>query len=57
MLVTVPPDALAKLEGASTTFALVVRDLESGQETARATQFQKPGHMPGNAHARILMAP
>jgi cytochrome c oxidase accessory protein FixG len=52
VLVTVPPDGLAKLEGAGTSFALVVRDLESGQETARTTQFQKPGHVPGNAHAR-----
>jgi polyferredoxin len=49
VLVTVPPDGLAKLEGAGTSFALVVRDLESGQETARTTQFQKPGHMSGRS--------
>ena len=52
VLVTVPPGALAKLEGAGTSFALVVRDLASGQETARTTQFQKPGHVPGNAPGR-----
>ena len=52
VLVTVPPGALARLEGAGTSFALVVRDLASGQETARTTQFQKPGHVPGNAPGR-----
>jgi len=52
VLVTLPPAELAKLEGAGTPFALVVRDLASGQETARTTQFQKPGHLPGNANGR-----
>jgi cytochrome c oxidase accessory protein FixG len=52
VLVTLPPAELAKLEGAGTPFALVVRDLASGQETARTTQFQKPSHVPGNANGR-----
>ena len=42
VLVTVPVAGLAKLESTGASFALVVRDLASGQETARTTQFQKP---------------
>jgi hypothetical protein len=42
VLVTVPAEELARLESAGTPFALVVRDLASGHETARITQFQKP---------------
>jgi cytochrome c oxidase accessory protein FixG len=48
VLVTVAGSALTQLEGASTSFALVVRDMASGQETARATQFLKPGKSPGS---------
>jgi len=48
VLVTLAGSALTQLEGASTSFALVVRDMASGQETARATQFLKPGKSPGS---------
>jgi cytochrome c oxidase accessory protein FixG len=41
-LVTVPAGELGKLESGATSFSLIVRDLASGQETARTTQFQKP---------------
>ena len=40
--VTVPASALARLEGGGSTFALIVRDVASGHETARTTQFQSP---------------
>jgi cytochrome c oxidase accessory protein FixG len=40
--VTVPANALARLEGGGSTFALIVRDVASGHETARTTQFQSP---------------
>jgi cytochrome c oxidase accessory protein FixG len=49
VLVTVPAAELAKLESASTSFALVVRDLASGQATTRATQFQKPASAKGRS--------
>jgi len=48
VLVTLAGSALTQLEGASTSFALVVRDMASGQETARATQFLKPGKSPAS---------
>jgi polyferredoxin len=42
VLVTVPAAAIGQLDGASTPFALVVRDVLSGRETARTTHFQRP---------------
>jgi polyferredoxin len=42
VLVTLPPAAIARIEGGVTGFGLVVRDVASGQETVRATLFQKP---------------
>jgi cytochrome c oxidase accessory protein FixG len=42
VLVTVPAAAIGQLDGASTPFALVVRDVLSGGETARTTHFQRP---------------
>jgi cytochrome c oxidase accessory protein FixG len=42
VFVTVAAGGLGRLEGGSTTFTLMVRDVASGRETARATQFQKP---------------
>jgi cytochrome c oxidase accessory protein FixG len=42
VLVTVPAAALPRLDGASTAFELLVRDVESGQETGRASHFQRP---------------
>jgi len=48
VLVTVPSAELSKLEGAGTAFALIVRDLASGQQTARVTQFQKPANTQGS---------
>jgi cytochrome c oxidase accessory protein FixG len=47
VLVTVPIAELAKLESASTAFAILVRDVASGQQTERATQFQKPANTHG----------
>ena len=47
VLVTVPAAELAEPKSAGTSFALVVRDLDSGQETARTTQFQKPASANG----------
>ena len=41
VFVSVPAAGLAKLARASTAFILIVRDVASGHETARATQFQK----------------
>jgi cytochrome c oxidase accessory protein FixG len=49
VLVTVPAAQLAKLESAGTPFALVVRDIASGQETARTTHFQKPASANGRS--------
>ena len=49
VLVTVPAAQLAKLESAGTPFALVVRDIASGQETARTTHFQKPANANGRS--------
>ncbi|MBX9591296.1 MAG: cytochrome c oxidase accessory protein CcoG [Hyphomonadaceae bacterium] len=49
VLVTVPAAELAKLESAGTSFALVVRDLASGQATTRTTQFQKPASVNGRS--------
>jgi hypothetical protein len=42
VLVTVPAAALLHLDGATTSFELVVRDPASGQETARTAHFQRP---------------
>jgi cytochrome c oxidase accessory protein FixG len=42
VLVTVPAEQLARLHDASTPFALIVRDVASGQDMARTTKFQKP---------------
>jgi cytochrome c oxidase accessory protein FixG len=42
VFVTVPAAQLANLEGGTVSFALVVRDVASEQETARVTHFQKP---------------
>ncbi|HWB44584.1 MAG TPA: cytochrome c oxidase accessory protein CcoG [Hyphomicrobiaceae bacterium] len=42
VFVTVPADWLARHKDHSTPFSLVVRDLQSGHETARTTQFQRP---------------
>jgi cytochrome c oxidase accessory protein FixG len=41
-LVTLPPGQLAQGDSAAVPFALVVRDVDSGEETARATHFQMP---------------
>jgi cytochrome c oxidase accessory protein FixG len=49
VFVTVPALALAQLDGATTSFQLVVRDAASGQETARTVHFQRPmGSDPAN---------
>jgi cytochrome c oxidase accessory protein FixG len=42
VFVTVPAAELAALPNAPTPFVLIVRDIASGLETARATRFQKP---------------
>ncbi len=42
MFVTVPAAALAQLDGATTSFELIVRDTASGHETARTAHFQRP---------------
>jgi cytochrome c oxidase accessory protein FixG len=42
VLVTLPAAAVARIEAGASGFDLVVRDADSGQETARATLFQKP---------------
>jgi cytochrome c oxidase accessory protein FixG len=42
VLVTVPAGDLGRLEQDTAAFQLVVRDLASGQETARTTHFQRP---------------
>jgi polyferredoxin len=42
VLVTLPAAAVAGIEAGAVGFDLVVRDADSGQETARATLFQKP---------------
>jgi len=42
VLVTLPPTQVARIESNAIPFALVVRDVASGHETARTTQFQKP---------------
>jgi cytochrome c oxidase accessory protein FixG len=42
VLVVLPRDAVARIEGGAASFELVVRDTASGHETARATLFQKP---------------
>jgi cytochrome c oxidase accessory protein FixG len=49
VLVTVPAAQLARLESVGTPFALVVRDIASGQETARTTHFQKPANANGRS--------
>jgi cytochrome c oxidase accessory protein FixG len=42
VLVTLPPAQVAHIGSNAIPFALVVRDVASGRETARTTQFQKP---------------
>jgi cytochrome c oxidase accessory protein FixG len=42
VLVTLPPAAVARTASGTVDFELVVRDVASGQETARTTLFQKP---------------
>jgi cytochrome c oxidase accessory protein FixG len=42
VFVSVPAAGVARLAPGSTAFTLIVRDVASGHETARATQFQKP---------------
>jgi cytochrome c oxidase accessory protein FixG len=42
VLVTVPAPDLAQLDGPTTSFELVVRDADSGLETARVAHFQRP---------------
>ena len=49
VFVTVPRAELARLTEAVTPFALVVRDADSGQDTARITRFQKAATEPGRA--------
>jgi cytochrome c oxidase accessory protein FixG len=48
VFVTVPAAELGTLPDASTPFALIVRDVASGQATARATGFQRPAAFPGS---------
>ena len=52
VLVTVPPDGLRQnWKAPAPSFCAGRTRPRSGQETARATQFQKPGHaQPGGAH-------
>ncbi len=47
VFVTVPRAEAARLGEAVTPFALVVRDLASGQDTARTTRFQRSATEPG----------
>ncbi len=47
VFVTVPRAEAARLGEAVTPFALVARDLSSGQDTARTTRFQKSAAEPG----------
>jgi cytochrome c oxidase accessory protein FixG len=42
VLVTLPAESVARNSQGSVGFELIVRDIASGQETARATLFQKP---------------
>jgi cytochrome c oxidase accessory protein FixG len=42
VLVTLPSAAVARIDGGAVGFELLVRDIDSGQETARSTLFQKP---------------
>lgn len=49
VLVTVPPASLFMLKGASTSFAMVVRDRASGTETSRRVSFQAPSAAAGGA--------
>ncbi len=42
VFVAVPAPALARLDGATTSFELIVRDAASGHETARTAHFQRP---------------
>jgi cytochrome c oxidase accessory protein FixG len=46
VFVTLPPAEAARVDGAAAPFTLVVRDVLSGHETARATNFQKPPTAP-----------
>jgi cytochrome c oxidase accessory protein FixG len=45
VFVTVPAAALARLDGATTSFSLVARDPATGQETARTAHFQRPARL------------
>jgi polyferredoxin len=47
VFVTVPAAEVARIEAGSSPFSLVVKDVASLHETARATQFQKPAATPG----------
>jgi hypothetical protein len=49
VFVTVPRPELARLGEAVTPFALVVRNVDSGHDTARTTRFQKAATEPGRA--------
>ncbi len=42
VLVTMPPDTMSRLTGASTSFALGIRDVKSGAEVSRRITFQAP---------------
>jgi cytochrome c oxidase accessory protein FixG len=48
VLVTVPAAELAALPDAPAPFALIVRDVASGQETLRTTRFHKPAPVLGS---------
>jgi cytochrome c oxidase accessory protein FixG len=53
VFVTVPAPALARLDGATSSFELIVRDAASGHETARKVHFQRPmGSDPGLSPGR-----
>ena len=45
VLVTLPPEAAARLAGTITSFSLVIKDIASGLETVRLTKFHKRGDM------------
>jgi cytochrome c oxidase accessory protein FixG len=47
VFVSVPPAELAKLDAPAVPFSLIVRDVASGEETARATHFQRRSVQPG----------
>jgi len=43
VFITIPPPSLAALKGSSSDMSIVVRDVESGSEKRRATNFLKSG--------------